>query len=139
MNASKSNCKKVLPKILMVIGIVVAILFSVIAIILLTQKPVDLEISNVDITTIRDGAYAGSANNGVVKATVSVEISNGKIQNIMILDHEHWLGKPAEKIVDNIIEQQSLKVDAITSATYSSDTIRKAIENALRQGEQEWK
>lgn len=137
MNASKANCKKVLPKMLMVIGIVVAILFSVIAIILLTQKPVDLEISNVDITTIRDGAYAGSANHGVVKATVSVEISNGKIQNIMILAHEHLLGKPAEKIVDNIIEQQSLEVDAITSATYSSDTIRKAIENALRQGEQE--
>ncbi|MFQ6973940.1 MAG: FMN-binding protein [Enterocloster aldenensis] len=35
------------------------------------------------------------------------------------------------------MEQQSLEADAITSATYSSDTIRKAIENALRQGEQE--
>lgn len=26
-------------------------------------------------------------------------------------------------------------VDAISSATYSSDTLRKAVENALRQGE----
>lgn len=107
MNTSKANHKKALPKML-IIGIV--ILFSVIVVILLTQKPVDLEISNIDITAIR---------------------------NIMILEHEHLLGKPAEKIIDSMIEQQSLEVDAVTSATYSSDTIRKAIENALQQGEEE--
>lgn len=134
MNTSKANYKKALPKML-IIGIV--ILFSVIVIILLTQKPVDLEISNIDITAIRDGVYTGSANNGVVKATVSVEVSKGTIQNIMILEHERLFGKPAEKIIDSIIEQQSLEVDAVTSATYSSDTIRKAIENALQQGEEE--
>ncbi|WP_334295617.1 FMN-binding protein [Clostridioides difficile] len=33
------------------------------------------------------------------------------------------------------MKQQSLDVDAITSATYSSNTIRKAVENALRKGE----
>lgn len=134
MNTSKANYKKALAKML-IIGII--ILFSVIVIILLTQKPVDLEISNIDITAIRDGVYTGSANNGVVKATVSVEVSKGTIQNIMILEHEHLLGKPAEKIIDSIIEQQSLEVDAVTSATYSSDTIRKALENALQQGEEE--
>lgn len=107
MNTSKANHKKALPKML-IIGIV--ILFSVIVIILLTQKPVDLEISNIDITAI---------------------------QNIMILEHEDLLGKPAEKIIDSMIEQRSLEVDAVTSATYSSDTIRKAIENALQQGEEE--
>lgn len=107
MNKSKANHKKALLKML-IIGIV--ILFSVIVIILLTQKPVDLEISNIDITAI---------------------------QNIMILEHKHLLGKPAEKIIDSMIEQQSLEVDAVTSVTYSSDTIRKAIENALQQGEEE--
>lgn len=107
MNTSKANHKKALPKML-IIGIV--ILFSVIVIILLTQKPVDLEISNIDITAIR---------------------------NIMILEHEDLLGKPAEKIIDSMIEQRSLEVDAVTSATYSSDTIRKAIENAVQQGEEE--
>lgn len=121
---------------LIIIGIVIAILCSVIVIILLTQKPVDLKISNIDITAIRDGVYTGSANNGVVKATGSVEVSKGTIQNIMILEHEHLFGKPAEKIIDSIIEQQSLEVDAVTSAAYSSNTIRKAIENALQQGEE---
>lgn len=101
---------------------------------LLTKNPKDLEISNVDMATIRDGVYTGSADNGLVKATGSVEVNNGIIWNISILEHEHLLGKPAEKIIDNIVEQQSLEVDAITSATYSSDTLRKAIENALRQG-----
>lgn len=135
MNTPKKNQKGILSKILITIGIVLAILLFVIIITLLTKKPIDLEISNVDITTISDGVYTGSADNGMVRATVSVEVNNGEIQNILILEHERLLGKPAEKIIDSIIAQQSLEVDAISSATYSSDTLRKAVENALQQGE----
>lgn len=127
--------KSALFKILKIAAIVVVILICIIAIMFFSLKPEDMEISNVDLSTINDGIYIGSADNGLVAATVSVEISNGVIRNISILEHDNLLGKPAEKITDTIIEQQSLEVDAITSATYSSDTIRKAIENALRQGE----
>lgn len=124
--------KSVLSKPLKRIAIVFAILMCIMIVLLLTQKPKDLEISNVDVSTIKDGVYVGSADIGLVKATVSVEISNGIILNISILEHDNLLGKPAEKIIDSIVEQQSLDVDAIASATYSSHTIRKAIENALR-------
>lgn len=129
----KQNGK--LSKVLIAIGIVVTIFLCMIIAVLLTQKPIELEISNIDITTIRDGVYIGNADNGLVRASVSVEVNNGAIQNISILEHDNLLGKSAEKIVDSIVEQQSLDVDAITSATYSSDTLRKAVENALRQGE----
>ena len=115
------------------IGIVVTIFLCTIIVVLLTQKPIELEISNIDITAVRDGVYIGNADNGLVRASVSVEVNNGAIQNISILEHDNLLGKSAEKIVDSIVEQQSLDVDAITSATYSSDTLRKAVENALRQ------
>jgi len=37
-------------------------------------------------------------------------------------------------IVDSVIENQSLDVDAISGATYSSKVILKAIENALARG-----
>jgi uncharacterized protein with FMN-binding domain len=127
--------KSIIAKTLKIIAIIFTILLCIIIILILTQKPKDLEISNVDVSTIKDGIYVGNADNGLVKATVSVEISNGIILNISILEHDNLLGKPAEKIIDSIVEQQSLDVDAITSATYSSDTIRKAVENALRQGE----
>ncbi|WP_099466924.1 FMN-binding protein [Konateibacter massiliensis] len=124
-----------LRKVILIIGIVLFVLFSIFAAIVLTQKPTDLQVSNVDIDTINDGVYVGSADNGLVRATVSVEVNNGKVLSVTILEHEQLLGKKAEKITDSIIAQQSLEVDAVTSATYSSDTIRKAIENALRQGE----
>lgn len=113
----KQNGK--LSKVLIAIGIVVTIFLCMIIAVLLTQKPIELEISNIDITTIRDGVYIGNADNGLVRASVSVEVNNGAIQNISILEHDNLLGKSAEKIVDSIVEQQSLDVDAITSATYS--------------------
>ncbi|TCL57695.1 uncharacterized protein with FMN-binding domain [Kineothrix alysoides] len=130
-----TTSKSIIAKTLKIIAIIFTILLCIIIVLLLTQKPKDLEILNVDVSAIKDGIYVGNADNGLVKAAVSVEISNGMILNISILEHDNLLGKPAEKIIDSIVEQQSLDVDAITSATYSSDTIRKAVENALRQGE----
>lgn len=95
------------------------------------MKPETFTVSSVDFNSVQDGIYTGRADNGLVKATVSVEVQNGKILNISILEHDNLLGKAGEKVVDEIIGQQSLDVDAITSATYSSNTILKAVENAL--------
>lgn len=130
-----SKPKKVFTKILKITAILLTILIILFAILFLTQKPKNLSITDVDLTAIKNGLYTGSVDNGLVKATVSVEINNGEILNITILEHDNMLGKPAERIIDNIVEQQSLDVDTIASATYSSDTLRKAVENALRQGE----
>jgi uncharacterized protein with FMN-binding domain len=49
-----------------------------------------------------------------------------------IVRHDNGKGSPAEIIVDRIIEAQSLKVDLISKATYSSKAILKAVENALQ-------
>ncbi|HBF7897530.1 FMN-binding protein [Clostridioides difficile] len=111
------------------------VFICVIIVIISNLKPENLVVKDIDINNVKNGIYTGSADNKLVKATVSVEVNNGKIQNINILKHYHLLGKPAEKITTSIIKQQSLDVDAITSATYSSNTIRKAVENALRKGE----
>lgn len=137
MNA-KNNTTKSRRKILKAVIIITAlILFLLIAfiILMLNQKPVNLVINPVDLSGISDGTYTGDADNGLVKVSASVEVQNGRITDITLLKHDNLLGKPAEKIIDNIIAEQSLQVDAISSATYSSDTIRKAVENALRNGE----
>lgn len=137
MNA-KNSTPKSRRKILKTVSIIaVLILFLLIAfiILMLNQKPVNLVINHIDLSGISDGTYTRDADNGLVKVSASVEVQNGRITDITLLKHDNLLGKPAEKIIDNIIAEQSLQVDAISSATYSSDTIRKAVENALRNGE----
>ena len=135
MKASSKARRGILPKLLAGAGIVFAVLLGIIFIVMLTQKPEKMEISNMDISSVSDGTYVGRADNGFVKAAVSVEVSDGKLMSITILYHDTFLGRPVEKIIEDIVEQLSLEVDAVSSATYSSDTIRKAVENALKKGE----
>ena len=51
-----------------------------------------------------------------------------------LLEHQTGLGGKAEAIIDQVIQNQSLEVDAVSGATTSSKTILKAIENALQSG-----
>lgn len=106
MSKANKTHKSVLRKILFTICIMLLALIGIAIVVLLSQQPKDLQISNVDIATISNGVYTGSADNGLVKATVSVEINDGIILNISILEHEQLLGKKAEKITESIIAQQ---------------------------------
>lgn len=85
-----------------------------------------LELSNVD-----DGVYIGEYILSPVKAVVQVQVNNGKIYEIKILEHQNGMGKKAEMINEWVIEKQSLEVDLVSGATVSSKAILKAIENAL--------
>ncbi|WP_438787194.1 FMN-binding protein [Enterococcus sp. DIV0756] len=96
-----------------------------------TLKKVD--INEVPISQVADGDYLGEAQIKPVSAKVNVQVENGKIIDIEINDHMTGLGKKGEKIIDQIMKKQSLKVDAISGATQSSVTITKAVENALSQ------
>ena len=44
-------------------------------------------------------------------------MENGKIININILKHRHERGKAAETVIDKIIDEQKIDVDAISGAT----------------------
>ena len=114
MKASSKARRGILPKLLAGAGIVFAVLLGIIFIVMLTQKPEKMEISNMDISSVSDGTYVGRADNGFVKAAVSVEVSDGKLKSITILEHDTLLGRPGEKIIDDIVEQQSLEVDAVS-------------------------
>ena len=60
-----------------------------------------------------------------------VTVQNGAITNIDILEHKNGRGSSAEAVVDRIIEEQKIEVDAVSGATNSSAVIKKAVENAL--------
>lgn len=85
----------------------------------------------IDLGTVEDGTYTGSADGTIVKATVRVTVKDHRITDVTILSHEKGKGKPAEAIVGTIVEKNNLEVDAISGATHSSNIIKAAVLDAL--------
>ena len=94
----------------------------------------DINIQIADATGVFDGTYVGSYEIKSVKVSVQITVEDEIITDITILEHQNGLGGKAESIIDQVIENQSLKVDTVSGATASSKTILKAIENALESG-----
>ena len=90
-----------------------------------------IEIKNVDFSQIPDGTYSGKYKQFPIDVEVSVVIRDEKIQDVVILKHVDGKGKDGEKVIDCVMTEQSLEVDTVTGATYSSIVILKAIEQAL--------
>ncbi|NLL91804.1 MAG: FMN-binding protein [Ruminococcaceae bacterium] len=111
------------------LGVIAAVLFSVSRKIVYDANSVAIE--NVDFSQIADGEYAGSYKNFVVEASVKTTVKDGKITHIEMLEHFNGWGEEAEKVIDYIIEEQSLQVDSISGATVSSVAIKKAVEVSL--------
>lgn len=89
------------------------------------------DISDVDLAVAEDGIYTGSYSAFPVSAEVRVTIKNHFIVDIELLKHDNGQGQGAEIIPEKVIEAQSLKVDSVSGATYSSKVILKAIQNAV--------
>ncbi len=90
-----------------------------------------IELGDPDFSAVPDGRYLGSFDGGLVKAEVELYASGGAITDIRLLRHDCGKGKPAELIVDRVVEAQSLRVDTVSGASYSSKVILRAIENAI--------
>ena len=93
-----------------------------------------ITVSNLNMANITDGIYVGEYSITPVYVEVEASVTEHKITNIKIIEHENGLGGKAEKIVDNVISRQSLEVGAVSGATVSSKCIIKTIENALQSG-----
>jgi uncharacterized protein with FMN-binding domain len=93
-----------------------------------------LVVDNVAVSQVRDGTYDGSESILPVSADVRVTVNGGRITDITMLSHSHGPNHGADAILPRVIAAQSLDVDAISGATYSSKVVRKAIEIALKKG-----
>jgi uncharacterized protein with FMN-binding domain len=89
------------------------------------------ELGQLNLTGKADGVYRGTYKTWPLAAEVEVTIEAGTITGIDLVRHSYGRGKPAEKILEKIIEKQSLNVDTISGATASSKTILVAIRNSL--------
>lgn len=81
-----------------------------------------------------DGVFTGSAQGYGGTITVSVTVENGQITAIEILSAPGETASffsRAKGVIDSIIAAQTWEVDAISGATYSSNGIKAAVQNAL--------
>ena len=98
------------------------------------QKAVQsLTYTDVKLETIADGTYIGACDVDFIYARVAVTMKDGIITEVEILEHKNDQGKSAEVIINDIVNQQTIDVDAISGATNSSKVIKKAIEHALTE------
>lgn len=89
----------------------------------------------MEIGTLNDGTYTGSARGYKSVITVSVTISGGKITAITVVsagDDEPYFSN-ARAVIQWVLSSQSMNVDTVSGATYSSTGILMAIKNALLQ------
>ena len=67
---------------------------------------------------------------------LEVIVKEKQITEIKIIKHTNGQGGEAEAILDTVIDAQSLQVDVISGATYSSKVILLAIEDALKNAKE---
>ncbi|WP_459480312.1 FMN-binding protein [Clostridium saccharoperbutylacetonicum] len=85
----------------------------------------------------KDGTYTGSGEGyrgGITK--VSVTVSGGKITDIKTVSNQDtpkFYKRVESNIMNSIISKQSVSVDTVSGATFSSKGIMSAVENALSQ------
>lgn len=81
------------------------------------------------------GTYEGSGRGKFSDVVLSVKIRHGKITAIDAISQNetpnYW--KRAVAVIDRIIESNNTAVDGVTGATKSSNAIKAAVDNALKQ------
>lgn len=134
-HAIKDRKKKILwhriLTILMAIGIIGHFTTYIIDFKNYQKNVANIAIDAINLENVEDGIYRGECDVGYIYAKVEVEIKNGVIVSINLLEHRNERGKRAEDIINNVISEQKIDVDAISGATNSSNVIKKAIEKAI--------
>ncbi len=120
-------------KVLLIIFFVVSFLLIAGKIIIgnMVRNVQNISVSMPDVLNVQDGNYIGEYSIPPVHVKVEVSVSNHRITDITILQHDNGLGSTAESIVNDVVEAQSLDTDAVSGATVSSQCILKAVENAI--------
>lgn len=118
--------------LLMAVGITVHFTADIIDFNRYQKNVASIEFDDIDLGNVEDGIYRGECDVGYIYAKVKVEIKDGMIVSIDLLEHRNERGKRAESIIDDVILKQKINVDAVSGATNSSNVIKKAIENALQ-------
>ena len=92
----------------------------------------DMDIEEVDLNTIQDGTYIGDFDGGRWSNQVEVIIKDHKITDVNIVEDIRFpMEDIADKIFNQVIQQQDTVPDVISGATVTSKAYLKSLENAL--------
>lgn len=99
-------------------------------------KPAPTAVPEFEDSQYKDGTYYGTGTGFGGQVKVKVVISEGKITEITVEnapgEDGSYLAK-AKTMIPNMIEKQSPNVDTVSGATYTSNGIISAVQNALSQ------
>jgi len=88
-----------------------------------------------DGVALKDGTYTGSADAYGPGLTVSVTVENGKVTSVEIVSHNEknarYYQAPIQVIPEEIVQNQTLNVDIVSGATFTSIGIKNAVIDAL--------
>ena len=90
---------------------------------------------------LTDGIYTGSADAFRGDVEVQVTVEKQKVTDISILsycDNEEYFFRAAPAVIEQMKAEQSLNVDAVSGATYSSNGVIHAVANALEIPEDQY-
>lgn len=87
----------------------------------------------MDLDKVSDGTYLGESEGAQDKIELEVVVEGGEITAIEVISQNETPNKweYAEQTLNDIVENQSINVDTETGATYSSEAIVAAVQNAL--------
>lgn len=83
---------------------------------------------------LKDGTYEGTGKGYKGDVKVSVGIKDRSIEAVEVVSHsddEAFFNRAKEGVISSILLKQSVEVDAVSGATYSSNGIINAVKNAL--------
>ncbi len=121
--------------IIIIFALVVLITAGIVYVVLQMEENFEYlmmtEIEPLALEGVEDGHYIGEYDRFPLKVVVDVEVVDHQITSIVIIEHDNGQGSAAEVIIDDVMTNQSLDIDAIAGATYSSKAILLAISEAF--------
>lgn len=103
-----------------------------------TDEPAETAAAQTPLVTfsgavLQDGSYQGSAQGYRGSIQVSVTVEGGAVSAVTVLsenDTQEYFSR-ASALLNTIVDEQSLELDAVSGATYSSAGILNAVADAL--------
>lgn len=135
-----SRKRRPLARVLIGVGVVLLVIVVALGVMVLVtegqrREDRNLEIADVDFSQVPDGDYRGSYQ-GWNQFEVNVTVSGGKVTGIEVADGSR---DPSTAVTDEVLErvigEQSLQLDAVSGATITTNALLKAVEQAL-EGQQ---
>ena len=147
MKKRKGKCR-----MWIIVVVIIGVLAVALGVVMMVFEPgrreaMAVTVGQVDFDHLKDGVYTGAyqgTKDHLRDAKVTVTINEGAVSGIQVVEgalanekqsSEIRNGQSIDKLFQRVMEDASLQVDTISGATITSKVHLKALENALKQAE----